>query len=371
MKRKALSVGVLVLALIALMLLGQLPALSVQAATADSTGSIGFYVRAVLPENQLDTSLTYFDLRMQPGQTQTLEVEVVNESDEAITVDLNAISASTNRNGVIDYKTSDIRDKTLEHPFSELAALETGALDIPANDSAMARVTVAMPQAEYDGVVLGGLVFTRRPTQPQQETQGMSLQNQYSYVIGVKLSENDTAVQPDFELESIQGETVNYQPAMVHSIRNRNAAIAKDVVLHVVLRDGSGQVVGELERQGIDMAPNSLMPLAVTPQAPAGEGGENGEADQNAGAPELRPGEYTSEVTLDYQGESWKFEQAFTIGSVEAQQVNDQTIGATSQNGRGAPPSTLLIVLLAAAAVIIIALFVIILLMLRRRKKEN
>ena len=118
----------------------------------------GYYVRAVLPDNQISNNLSYFDLRMQPGQSQTLEVEVVNESDKVITVDLAAVSASTNRNGIIDYKTPDIRDETLKIPFSEIAAPEDTSIVIEAHSTAMARITIDMPAEVYDGVVLGGLV---------------------------------------------------------------------------------------------------------------------------------------------------------------------------------------------------------------------
>lgn len=121
-------VAVPLLALLALLFVTMASGLSAQATSEDATGDIGYYVRAVLPENQIDDNLTYFDLRMEPGKAQTLEVEVVNETNETITVDVAAISASTNRNGVIDYKTPAIRDVTLVHPFSELAQPSASSL---------------------------------------------------------------------------------------------------------------------------------------------------------------------------------------------------------------------------------------------------
>ena len=361
MAKKLIAAGALVMALLALVLAGIIPGQKALAATGDTTGDIGFYVQAVLPDNQIDETLTYFDLSVNAGQTQTLEVEVVNETAQPITVDIGAISASTNRNGVIDYKTPNIRDKTLEHPFSELAAVEVSALAVPALGTATARVTVNMPAETYDGVVLGGLVFTRRPAARQPDADGMTLQNRYSYVIGVKLSETDTVVDPDFELESIQGETVNYQPALVHSVRNKTAAIAKGVELHVLIRDESGQAVGEARHTGIDMAPNSVMPLAVTPTAPVEQSGGT--------TPALLPGNYTSEVTLEHGGQSWAFEQKFTIGSVQAEQINNETVGGTPREKT--QTTTLFIILLAVAAAIILGLFIILMRMLRRREETK
>ena len=101
LQKKILAQLLFIMVMIVLMPLGIIPALRVQAA-AGQTDGIGYYVRAVLPDNQISNNLSYFDLRMQPGQSQTLEVEVVNESDKVITVDLAAVSASTNRNGIIE-----------------------------------------------------------------------------------------------------------------------------------------------------------------------------------------------------------------------------------------------------------------------------
>lgn len=323
------------------------------ALAAENTGT-GFYVRAVLPENQLDKGITYFDLGMSPGRTQTLEVEVVNETDAEIAIDVKAVSASTNRGGVIDYQTPGIRDKTLEHPFSGLAKPESDRLSIPANSTATAFVAVTMPEAEYDGVVLGSLVFTRQPQAAGENSEGVTLQNAFSYVIGVKLSENDNQVLPDFELDSVAAETVNYQPAMVHHIRNKNAAIAKGISLHAVIRGADGRPVAEAEQKNVDMAPNSVMPWALTPGAGV---------EDNPPSTALQPGAYSTLVTLEYGGKTWTFEQTFTATKEEADTVNSQSIGSESPEG----PNTVIVVLLIAAFIIIVLLGIIILLILRRR----
>ncbi len=155
--------------------LGIIPALRAQAAAAGTDG-IGYYVRAVLPDNQISNNLSYFDLRMQPGQSQTLEVEVVNESDKVITVDLAAVSASTNRNGIIDYKTPDIRDETLKIPFSEIAAPEDTSIVIEAHSTAMARITMTCPPKHTTAWFWAGLVFTQRP-EDNALAEGVTLQN--------------------------------------------------------------------------------------------------------------------------------------------------------------------------------------------------
>lgn len=343
----AALLGLMMIALFAL-------PLSAQAAGVESTSDIGFYVRALIPDNQIDNTLTYFDLNMEPGQSQALEVEVVNETDQDIEVDVNTISASTNRNGVIDYKTPEIRDKTLQHPFSELSAVENNSILVPANGTSKAVVTVTMPEDSYDGVVLGGMVFTKagdeqKMTQPGEAT-GMAVRNVYSYVVGVKLSETGAVVAPDFEIEAVEAGSVNYKPAMIHHIRNKEAAIVKDMSLDVAIKNADGKVMEQVERSGVDMAPNSVMPLAVTTSG------------------ELAAGEYTSEVTIRHEGREWTYETKFTIGSTEADQINTAVPGSE----KSVQNNTLLIILVAGAfAALVVIILLLLVILFRRRKRDE
>ncbi len=116
MKKQIRSIGISVFAAI-LLLAGIVPVQAHALQSAEKENPMGFYVRALLPENQRDTSLTHFDLQMQPEQQQQLDVEIVNTSSAPIWVSVEAVSASTAPNGVIDYYTPDVKDETLKIPF--------------------------------------------------------------------------------------------------------------------------------------------------------------------------------------------------------------------------------------------------------------
>lgn len=281
-------------------------------AAQERTEEIGFYVRAVLPENQTDDSLSYFDLRTTPGESQELCVEVVNESGRELIVELAAVSASTNRNGVIDYKTPGVQDQTLTIPFSEIAKPEKRTITIGPYDTQKAVTVINVPEETYDGVILGGLVFTGADSGQGQEADGTMIRNRYSYVIGVVLSDNDTIVRPDFELDSINAQLVNHYPAVVHQIRNRNAAIAKNINLHIIITDEDGRPVADVEKLGIDMAPNSVMPVAITLTG----------TEDNRFRGQLPAGNYNSEIYLEHAGNEYYFEEAFTLGSIETDILN-------------------------------------------------
>lgn len=280
--------------------------------SGDNTAEIGYYVRAILPENQMDQSVSYFDLRTTPGQIQKLWIEVVNESERELVIDMETVSASTNRNGIIDYKTLGIKDKTLKIPFSDIAAPEKDVITVWPGDTIKTAVIINAPEESYDGVILGGIVFTGRDADGEAETDGMMIKNRYSYVIGVKLSDNDTPVQPEFELDEIEARTVNHYPAVVHQIRNKNAAIAKHINLKIIVTDEAGNIVADIAKSAVSMAPNSVMPFAVTLTG-----------IENSRFPgELPAGNYTSEIFLEYEGEEITFREAYTIGSVQTDILN-------------------------------------------------
>lgn len=331
----------------ALLCLVCFPSVSILASDSD----VGFYVRAVIPENQIDTRLTYFDLRMEPLQKQTLQVEVVNEQTEEIKVSAKAISASTNVNGVIDYQTPDIRDETLRIPFSQIATVQENTVTIPAGGSRIVHVSVEMPSEVYDGVILGGLVFQKIPqsavSAPQSVTQGPMIQNVYSYVVGVKLTETNSQVLPDFELFAIEAAAVDYVAAAVHYIRNKEAAIVKDMDLRVdIYKDGGAEPIAHIDRTNIDMAPNSVMELAVTMPGST-----------------ISPGEYRSVIRLSLEDKTWEFEDTFIVGAPQARDINDEVLQPRS----GLPLWAVLLIVLLAVLVLVL----IFLLLCRRRKKDE
>lgn len=342
--------------------------LGVQASQNGASANIGFYVQAQIPENQVDKNLSYFDLRVQPGQTQTLSIEIVNESNEEITVNLDAISASTNQNGVIDYKTPGVRDETLKTPFSKIATLGQNSVKVPAKGSTMATFTVEMPTESYDGVILGGIILTKQSAssqaQPASEngagSSGATIQNVYSYVVGVKLTETNTEVPPDFELIEVKAATVNYDAVVAHYIRNKEASIVKGMALDVlVTRADNGQKVAEIHKTDVDMAPNSVMQLAV--------GLIKGEDGQ---MPELEPGEYTSEVAVEYGGKTWNFSQTFRVGREEADTINENTIPDTAPAANFALPWWLVLIIV-ILLVLVIFLIILLLIVFKRKKREE
>lgn len=337
------------LALLFALLLVVLSPSAAFAATGDTTDGVSFYVSAHIPSNQIDTSLSYFDLKMQTSDTQTLAVSIVNTGTEEITVEVSAISASTNQNGLIDYRTPDIRDESLTYPFSELASVHRSEITIAANSTEIAYIDLEMPALSYDGVILGGIVIAQKDEELTDEsTESTSaVLNNYAYVLGVKLTETDTVVEPTFALLDVAAEAVDYRPAMVHYLRNEQAVIVKNMNASMTLRALDANEALYENEWVIDMAPNSVIHLPAFL--------ESGE---------LQAGEYLSQITLEHEGNVTVLEYRFTVENNTVNVVNDLIIEESSS----IPLWAWIII---ALLIIIVLLIFILLLLFQRRKDEE
>jgi len=340
---------ILILLLVAALLFTLVPAM---AFAADKSETVGFSVSANLPDNQQDSGVSYFDLHMRPEQKQRLTTTVYNENAEEIKVKVEVVSASTNANGIIDYKTPDIKDETLKTPLSEIAEVKTPELVIPGGKTAEAVVSIEMPEEEYDGAILGAIVLTQVKEEPespeesaQKAQQGVYINNEYSYVVGVKLTETDIEILPAFEGVQAQPELLNYRVNVVHYIRNREAAIAKNIQMDIEIYSQNEQAVVKTSHGTVDMAPNSVMPYALMWDG------------------EIAPGKYVSNVSMKLDDKEWNFELPFEVSAQTAQEINKESV----EQGQGIPWWVILLIVI----LIVLMLVIVLLLLAMKRKKKT
>lgn len=345
--KRSLATGVFLLLLATGMIMS--PGL----AYGEDSGSVEFSVKAVLPDNQADSGATYFDLRMSPGQKQDVSVRVTNDADYPLEIEVSAISASTNGNGIIDYQTPNVRDETLQIPFSDIATVrDQGVITVPPLSSVDSVISIAMPDQEYDGVLLGGLVFAKKDDAPTgssaQKAEGSSVEitNRYNYVIGVKLEETDAVVSPDFTPVAATPELTNYRVGVTHYLRNREAAIAKDVQVDIaVYKQGQNEPVKTAHAEGLNVAPNSVLPFPV-----AWDG-------------LLDPGSYVSRVSVQASGQHWSFDMPFEVDSGAAAAVNAASVDTPP------PMPWWAFALMALLAALVILSVVLLIVLVRKRRK--
>lgn len=315
---------------------------------ASAEPGLSFSVKAILPENQLDQTVGYFDLRMEPGQVQTLQVHVVNSTDRALTLNVCPTAAVTSHAGEIDYTQKEAKyDDSLEFPFTELVSVEE-TVAVPPRSSYTLDITVRMPKKRFDGMILGGLYFIEEQAKDMGEPTGeLQIKNRFSYTIGVKLTETDTVVLPDMKFCEAYASQVNYRNCVKIRLQNPMAAVIDDLKIDAAVYSEKGSDALHREtKEGLAIAPNSSFDYVIGWEARPFEAGT-----------------YRAQVKAEAGGKQWEWEECFVIEKAEARRLNSE---AVDLEGPGNP---LLLKIVSGGTGILLVMTVILIFIIKRQQK--
>lgn len=258
-----------------------------------------FYVKANLPENQIDKHLSYFDLHVKPGKTQTLSVTIFNRSDKQVQVSVGAVTASTNANGIIDYSKEVAIDDTLKYSFSDMVTVRNPIITIQPNSNENALFDIKIPKKKFKGEILGGFSFTQILDEDAKNTdQSVNINNVIAYAIAVKLTENNKKIKSELLLTDVEYKSVDYKPTFVNTIRNIKPKVMEAMAMEMIITNlDNDSVVVNHNNEKVAMAPNSIMPYS---------------AFVDSGT-EVIPGNYLSKIKLTYNNEEIYLEKEFKV----------------------------------------------------------
>ena len=321
-----------------------------------TASAMDFQVRPNLPDNQRQNDSTFFDLLVSPGQEQDLVIEITNRSENDIVVLVETITASTSRNGQINYTSRGELDETLKFSFEDLVSLPQSHFEIPALSNIEVAINLKVPDEVFDGAILGSIRVLREATQEERDASGV-FYNQFASVTAVRLvhRENAEDIPVDFVLGDITAELVNYRASIIVPIRNRHPRIIKNAsaTARIYPRDSS-QFIFEYNLESLEFAPNSIFPFSFVDNEGYG----------------IDAGDYTAIIDVEYAGETWSFEQDFHITEAAAARVNES---ALNQHGQERPTSNMTVIPMWAVIAIVVgaALFIaviVLIVMLSRRR---
>lgn len=279
--------------------------------------SMDYSVKTIIPDNQIDKKKTYFDLKMSPGQQQIISLELENSGDQNITIQIGINTATTNRNGVINYgESTESKDSSLVYNISELIKGEKEVVLSP-KEKKLVNYTVTMPEKSFDGILLGGFYIHKKPTKEDQESEkNVQIKNDYSYIVGVKLTETDVKIEPELKLNDITPGLQNYRTVVNATIQNISPTIISEMVVEASIRKkGSDKILHKSEKSNQSMAPNSSyqFPISWNNQ-------------------ELKPGMYNLVLkAIDGGNNEWKFSKDFEI-KADVKELNKEAIELEKSN---------------------------------------
>ncbi|MFJ5566752.1 DUF916 and DUF3324 domain-containing protein [Lysinibacillus xylanilyticus] len=284
-----------------------------------SASEFNFGVYTVISDNQIDKQKSYFDLKMEPNQKQTLTIQLKNDTEEDVVIEPIIHSATTNINGVVEYgPTSAERDSSLPYELGDLIQTEK-EITIPAKGSKDLQLNVTMPEEKFDGILAGGITLEEKKAaskNTKETTKGVSIENKYAYVVGIILQETDEIVKQDLQLHDVKAGQVNARNVINATLQNPTATYLNRFEVDAkVTKKGKTKVLYKSEKQDMQMAPNSNFEYPIS---------LNGE--------KFKSGTYTLHVNAKSSKESWEFEKDFTIKGEEVKQFNATDVSIEGPN---------------------------------------
>lgn len=321
--------------------------LPVRADDTTDAGAMGFIYETKYPENQ-KKDVGYFDLKMNPGQKQTVQIILKNPSTEEITVEVARNSAKTNMNGVLEYGPTKLKkDASLKYDFADLVKAPD-EITIPPNAEKTLDLAIQMPEVRFDGVIVGGIQLKKADDKQADKQKGASVVNKYAYIIAMVLQETETEVKPDMKLNQVYAGQANYRNVIYTDVSNSQATFLNHLSMEVqIMKETSDEVLYEAKKTDMRMAPNSNMTFPVSLQ------GER-----------MLPGKYRARVLATSGEQKWEWIQKFTITNQEADKFNREDISLVQ-------PKDMQWGLIVGVAVGVFVLVLLIYYLLRRIRKNR
>lgn len=334
---------VLLVALLAITSLDWVPFSEVSAA------ELNFSVEPIIPENQRDKKKTYFDLLVKPASTQTIAVNLRNDTENEVIVEPEIHSAITNLNGVVEYgKESKNKDETLKYDLRDLVKVEK-EIKIPSKTAVNVPFTINVPTEQFDGILAGGITFKEKETEAgnkeNSKGKGLSIENRYAYVVGLVLNETNTKLESELRLNKITPSQINARNVINVNLQNPVSKYLNRLKVEAkVSKKGSNKPIITSKKEKMQMAPNSNFDYPISLE----------------GQP-LKAGNYTLEIVAVSNDDKWNWKKDFTIKAEDAKKLNETDVTIKKDYTW--------ILYLVGLALIIIVFFL--LLLVRKNKKRR
>ncbi|MGF1919610.1 WxL protein peptidoglycan domain-containing protein, partial [Enterococcus faecalis] len=192
----------------------------------------GFTVTPILSEDQVSETKSYFDLKVIPKQQVLLRLKINNQTDQKQTYDLSVNTATTNKNGIVDYSFSHFdRDSSMKIALSDCIRLPEKRIVIPENSEKEVSMELDVPEEPFDGILLGGVTIT---PEVKKNTQGIT--NVFTRTIAIVVSEKSEKVKPEVEAGKVTVSQENLRNMVQISLRNSTPTLIQGLRANITIK---------------------------------------------------------------------------------------------------------------------------------------
>ena len=227
---------------------------------ADNTSSPTFSVKAILPKDNAKNS-SYFDFKMKPNEDKKIQIKINNSDSSDKKFDVIPNNAVTNENGIIDYTKHLSKDKLMKVGLSDvIKPYKNTQISIPAKSSKVITFDLKMPNKTVDGMILGGIrhnAVSDAMKKNNDSKKKQSIVSTYQYVIGIKLTQNDSKISPNVSFNGAKYKVVNNFPSIVVNMQNSAPTITSISTSKATLTNAKGKQVFSRTSSQLNFAPSS------------------------------------------------------------------------------------------------------------------
>ena len=269
-------------------------------------------VNPVFPENQRKGNKGFFDLVIEQGVQQVIELEVSNLShEESIVVLLRAASATTDGGGVVHFTPrigKEERDETLAFAFEELVSFSP-QIKLAPQETRNVKITIRMPDVSFDGLIAGGLEISQKRDSEPVEVEGM-VQNLFNFELPVILRQNENAIEPALEILDVSASQWNLRNVIGVHFQNPEMMFINQMEIQAYVKDRmTNEVLYEHHKANMQVAPNSnfVFPISL-------------DGDR------FEEGEYILHMEISSRNGNWNLVETFHIEKDEAEYLNARAV---------------------------------------------
>ncbi|AMG48993.1 DUF916 and DUF3324 domain-containing protein [Enterococcus entomosocium] len=293
--------------------------------------SAGFSVRPILSENQVNSEVGYFDLNLEPGESQTLSLELRNMSDEEINLSISVHTAFTNVSGVVEYGSdADVPDDTL--PFFLADYIQgDGKITLSEGETKQVDLLLTLPEDKpFEGVLAAGIRVEEIKDSEHLSEESMAIENTLSYVMGLVVSNKREQLSPELDLLAIYADQLNFRNVFSAQTQNQSGTFVNQLeVIASIYNEDQTKRLYSTEASGMQMAPHSNFAFPIP---------LNGES--------FAPGTYVLHLQASSGELEWEWTKSFVVDDQTSKTFNRQDITIPSQTNYWLLVSIFLVILL-------------------------
>ena len=261
-KAKSIIVGCTLSALFILVMMTGLGIFAHGEELVASDLQTSFSIRNILPENLESEDSTFFNLRMERGQEQFIEVEIRNNTNETIHIEVSLYTAVTNQEGRVEYQRVPHELNSISlHNLEDIITVDS-PIEIEPYGVVSVHPHIKMPEEGYNGVLGGALKFTRVKNEKPLVGEG-SVINTYSFMTGVMLHQG-TPKEPEIIFGNMDLSFEEKEVVIVTNFQNIKKAFVGEMEIEIQIKNlETDQLVFEKRQKNMSMAPVSHFDYAV------------------------------------------------------------------------------------------------------------